>query len=67
MVERRNAGGIVAPILKPLEGIDQLPGNRLAFPKFRRSRTSVWMAPLPINCGLAFTGKPKEIKTHFAV
>src|SRR5689334_13216101 len=30
MIECGNAGGIVTPIFKPLERIDQLPGNRLA-------------------------------------
>ena len=66
VVERSNAGRVITSVFEAFKGVDQLLCNRFCSQEFRRFRTSVWMAPLPVTYRLAAQGRLTEITTRFA-
>ena len=66
VVERGDAGRVIAAIFEALERIDQMTRDR-GNPQY--SYDSAHPSGRPLFCAVALTGvdKLKEVKTHFAV
>ena len=66
VIERGDAGGVIAAIFEALERIDQMAGDRLASENSDDPAHPLgW--PLCYSLALAASGKHMEIKTHFAI
>ena len=67
MIERRDAGGVIAAVFEAFERVDEMGRDRRAPEDSDYAAHPEGWPPLTVKPGLAAAGNVMEIKTHFAL